>query len=491
LPAWYERVEDAGMVQYIREFFEANRVIVLFVYGQVFFVLGMVIALQSWRHSRLALARSLRWLAAFGIAHGLYEWGLIFIPVQAGYLAHPLVELLWTAHAVQLAVSFALLFQFGVDSLRPLPGRWWLLRAVPVLVLVLWFAWAFGPALALAPTLDSWLVTITVIARYLIGFPAALLAALGLAHQARQLAATYPGSPAPQMLRVGALALGLYSVLGGLVVSHGPASTTPWLTSELVGALLIVPVPVLRGLLGLTLAVAVIRSLDIFQLELDRRLTAMEEEQILVAERERLGRELHDGTLQTIYAAGLLLQSAERELARCTPATALGRLQQSMTLLNTAVSEIRAHIGALRPAPDGRTLISGLRELAGDQRLCALVDLDLTLELPEERPLPPAAVAHLLAITSEALSNVARHANATQASIRAVAHGQRLALNIHDNGRGLPADTLVGYGLRNMRDRARLLGGELVLQSEPGHGTTVTVDIPWSEPYEPRARPVS
>lgn len=196
------------MVQHVRELFDANRVIVLFVYGQVFFVLGMAIALQSWHHSRLALARSLRWLAAFGIAHGLYEWGLIFIPIQAGYLAPPLVELLWTAHAALLALSFASLFQFGVESLRPLPGSWRLLRLLPCLMLVLWFGWAFGPALALAPTLDPWLATITVIARYTLGFPGALLAAIGLAQQARQLATTYPSSPAPQMLRVGALAWG-------------------------------------------------------------------------------------------------------------------------------------------------------------------------------------------------------------------------------------------------------------------------------------------
>jgi signal transduction histidine kinase len=479
------------MVQRIRELFQANEVIVMFIYGQVFFVLGMAIALQSWRHSRLALARNLNWLAAFGIAHSLYEWGLIFIPFQAGYLARPLVELLRTTHAVLLALSFACLFQFGVESLRPLPGRWRLLRVLPCLALLFWVGWTFGPALALASTLESWQATITVAARYSLGFPGALLAALGLGWQARQLHASYPSSSAPQMLRVGAAVLGVYSLLGGLVVSPTPHTPAPWLSTEQLGQLLVVPVPMLRGLLGLILAVAMIRSLDIFQLELDRRLTAMEEEQMLVAERERLGRELHDGTLQTIYAAGLLLQSAERELTQVAPPPSLIRLQQSMALLNTAVSEIRVHIGALRPAPDGRSLISALRELARDQRLRALVDLDLSVDLPEERLLAPAAVTHLLAITSEALSNIARHANATHASVRAVAQGEHLALEIRDNGRGLPADTLVGYGLRNMRDRARLMGGDLILESQSGHGTTVTVDIPWSEAYEPRARPVS
>jgi signal transduction histidine kinase len=477
------------MVQQLREFFQANRVIVLFIYGQVFFVLGMAIALQSWRHSRLALSRSLSWLAAFGLAHGLYEWGLVFIPFQAGYLAPPLIELLWATHAALLTLSFACLFQFGVETLRPLPGRWRLLRALPCLSLLLWAGWAFGPALTLASDLRVWQATITIAARYALGFPGALLAAVGLWRQAHQLDAAHPGSSAPRMLRVGALALGAYSVLGGLIVPPAPIAPARWLNTEQVGQVLILPVPVLRGLLGLILAVAIIRSLAIFQLELDRRLTAMEEEQMLVAERDRLGRELHDGTLQTIYAAGLLLQSAERELAHVGNAPALGRLQQSIALLNTAVGEIRAHIGELRPAPDGRSLVAGLRELAGDHQLRSLVDLDLRLDLPDERPLPPATVAHLLAITTEALSNVARHAHASQTTVRAAAQGQRLILMVSDNGHGLPADTLVGYGLRNIRERARILGGDLILQSKPGHGTTVTVDIPWSEPYEPRTSP--
>lgn len=477
------------MAQQLREFFQVNRVIVLFIYGQVFFVLGMAIALQSWRHSRLALSRSLAWLAAFGLAHGLYEWGLIFIPVQAGYLAHPLVELLWTAHAALLALSFACLFQFGVETLRPLPRRWRPLRALPVLAVLLWVGWAFGPALALASELQAWQMQITIAARYALGFPGALLAALGLWRQASQLAGTYPGSPAPRMLRLGSLVLALYSLLGGLIVPPAPQAPASWLNTEQVGQVLIIPVPVLRALLGLILAVAIIRSLDIFQLELDRRLTAMEEEQMLIAERERLGRELHDGTLQTIYAAGLLLQSAERELDHAGHAPALGRLQQSIVLLNSAVSEIRTHIGELRPTPGGRTLIAGLRELANDQQLRALIELQLELDLPDERPLPPATVAHLLAITTEAVSNVARHAHASQTTVRAAAQGQRLTLEIADNGHGLPPDTLVGYGLRNIRERARILGGDLILQSKPGHGTTVTVDIPWSEAYEPLTSP--
>jgi TRAP-type C4-dicarboxylate transport system permease small subunit len=103
-----------------REFFDLNQTIILFVYGQVFFVLGLAITWQSRRHSRLDLARSLGWLGAFGLAHGLHEWGDIFIPIQAEYLSQGWIETLLLLQVCLLALSFAFLFQFGVETLRPL-----------------------------------------------------------------------------------------------------------------------------------------------------------------------------------------------------------------------------------------------------------------------------------------------------------------------------------------------------------------------------------
>ncbi len=103
----------------------------------MFFSLGLVIALQSWRHSRLTLARTLKWLAAFGILHGLHEWADVFVPLQSRYLAAPAIDLLIFLQVFLLAASFACLFQFGVEMMRPLPGRWWLLRFVPAALLIL------------------------------------------------------------------------------------------------------------------------------------------------------------------------------------------------------------------------------------------------------------------------------------------------------------------------------------------------------------------
>lgn len=472
------------MIPLLREIFAANQIIILSIYGQVFFVLALAIALQSWRHSRLAMGRNLQWLAAFGLTHALYEWGDVFVPIQAHYLPGPLIDFLRSLQSIMLAVSFACLFQFGVEALRPLPGRQRLLRVVPLTILLLWIGWAFGPALAAARNVRAWNTDMMILARYTIGLPGALFAAYGLRHQAHQIATGMQMPHIRRALRVAALALVGYGIMAGLVVRPAPFFPANTLNTAWVEDWLLIPVPIVRGLFGLVLTVAIIRSLEAFQVELDRRLVAMEEAQVLATERDRIGRDIHDGTLQTIYAAGLLLQTVERDLAHDEVPLVHTRLHQSVQLLNQAVSEIRGSIGVLRPSPGSLNLATSLRELAQDRNFRALMDIELVLELPEGQALTPGQIGQLLAIANEALSNVARHAQATRVRLTARVQAGRLRLEIHDNGHGLAADYVIGYGLRNMHDRARLLGGELSVDSRPGHGTIVAVDVPWRKEDE-------
>jgi signal transduction histidine kinase len=135
----------------------------------------------------------------------------------------------------------------------------------------------------------------------------------------------------------------------------------------------------------------------------------------------------------------------------------------------------------LRSQPSSRSLASSLRELALADHLRSLVEVNLAMNLPEDQPLSPAQVGHLLAITNEAISNVVRHAQARQLFLTADLVQNQLVLKIEDNGQGLPHDYVVGYGLRNMRDRARMLGGEMTFVSKPGQGATVTIIVPWDE----------
>ena len=462
------------MADLIRDFFDANRIIILFIYGQVFFVLGLVIALQSWRHSRLALARSLKWMAAFGFLHGFHEWGDVFIPFQAQYLSELFIDLLFGLQVVLLAISFACLFQFGIETLRPLPDRLLPLRYLPGLALAIWIFIAFGPTLSNARNAVEWYTVNNILARYSMGFPGALLAAYGLRRQAQSLIAPLDMPHIWRTLQIAGLALAGYSFVTGLVVPQAPFFPANWLNSAQLERLTLIPVQVYRSLFGLILTLVMLRVLEVFRLELDRQLISMEEAQMLAGERERIGRELHDGTLQTIYAAGLLLKAYEKDLNKeGGPPKILGRIQQTVTMLDHAVAEIRAYIGALRDRSNSLSLATGLQDLASAGHLGSLVDVELILNLPDHKTMNSTRINHLLAIANEGLSNVARHSQATKAYLSATAFDNRLQLEIKDNGRGLPTDYVVGYGLRNMRDRARILGGEMLLDTKSGQGTTV------------------
>ncbi|HLF66302.1 MAG TPA: hypothetical protein VI522_01665, partial [Gammaproteobacteria bacterium] len=175
------------MIELIHSFIDANRIVIFFIYGQVFFVLGLVIALQSWRHSRLALARSLKWLAAFAFLHGFHEWGDVFIPLQANFLAAPFIEILLGVQVILLALSFACLFQFGLETLRPLPDHLLFLRYLPGAALALWVFFAFGPTLSITNNASQWATFNNILARYLMGFTGAFVAAYGLRRQAQSL----------------------------------------------------------------------------------------------------------------------------------------------------------------------------------------------------------------------------------------------------------------------------------------------------------------
>jgi signal transduction histidine kinase len=461
----------------LRNLFELNHEVFQFLYGLVFFVLGLAIALQSRSHSRLELARSLSWLAAFGLTHGAYEWSELFSHVQEAYLSPPAIDALHIFHLMLLCLSFVCLFEFGVALLRPLGrGQW--LHWVSVMLLGAYLAVLLWPLRRWLPDGHDWHNAAEALARYAIAFPGGLLSAYGLREQAFRNIAPLDVPHIIRTLRVAGLALAVYTVFGGLIPSPAPFWPASAVNTDSFEAALGVPVLVATSAAGLVLTVAIIRGLEIFDLETGRVIEAMEQQQILTAERNRIARDLHDGAIQTVYTAGLLVESA----FKLTPAdsAAASRLEKAMGVLNDAIAALRRNLAELRPAPAGEPLPEALRALASDPRFRSLVDVHLDVRLPPEAALSPARTDHVLAVVSEALSNVVRHAGARHVYLGAASADGHLQVSVEDDGIGLQAGH-GGYGLRNMRDRARLLGGRLEVSGAPGKGTRVRLDVPWDE----------
>ncbi|HUN09433.1 MAG TPA: ATP-binding protein [Aggregatilineales bacterium] len=455
----------------MREFFFVNRQIVLFVYGLSFFVMGLAIFLQSRRHSRLKLARDLYWLAAFGILHGIHEWGAIFIPIQSTYMPRVFVELLQTIQVVLLALSFLCLFMFGAVTLDQ---RFPWLNRFAIIIGIIW-GLVFWGGLYLSPTIVAWQHTATIWSRYLLGLPGSILAAYGLRYQVQADIEPLNIKHIYRVLQGSGVALIAYAFLGGMVVPQGdffPANTLNYaLFDHEIG----IPVQVFRSLIGLVLALTIIRALEVFEIELDRRIEQMEIERIQVSEREHIGQEIHDGAIQGVYSASLILESmgtmvdAGSEIER--------RLMQARSVLNAVNTDLRSYMVSLRATSPPDPLIPSLKNLIDNPRFRGLLDIKLEYEF--EPNLKPMQIHQVLAITQESLSNTLRHARASHVKVRLRYERGMVLIMIEDDGRGFyEGEVAAGYGLRSMRDRAHLLGGQLEVESSPGRGTKVKLFIP-------------
>jgi signal transduction histidine kinase len=200
----------------------------------------------------------------------------------------------------------------------------------------------------------------------------------------------------------------------------------------------------------------------------------------IVDERERIGRDLHDGIIQSLYAVGLSLEDVP-ELVRDDPDEVERVVERAIDNLHLAIRDIRNFIFGLRPELlTGIDLAAGLAAIAEEFRHHSMIDVEVdTNDLAVE---PEATTtAQLLGIVNEALSNVARHSGATRASVRGESlAGGAVVVSVEDNGRGFdPEDAaaLGHQGLANMRSRAATIGATMTLASD-GTGTMVEIRLP-------------
>jgi signal transduction histidine kinase len=199
----------------------------------------------------------------------------------------------------------------------------------------------------------------------------------------------------------------------------------------------------------------------------------------VIDERERIGKDLHDGIIQTLYAISLSLEDVP-ELMEADPGEATARVDRGIDTLNGAIADLRHFLVGLRPELVDMTDFGGLLAALAEQvRQNQVVDVQLAL--PDQRiDLSAHARGELLQIAREALSNIARHAHATTARVSVRRDTGTLRMEVTDDGTGF--DTAAGapgghLGLANMRDRASRLGGSLAFESGR-HGTTIIVDVP-------------
>lgn len=201
----------------------------------------------------------------------------------------------------------------------------------------------------------------------------------------------------------------------------------------------------------------------------------------ILEERERIGMDLHDGIIQSIYGVGLSLESAFHSVDD-DPNDTKQRVQHAINGLNQAIRDLRSYILDLRPRQLGSDgLVSGVKRLLAEYRANTFADVNFTEPESDLKDMPQGHVLTLFHICQEALANSAKHSKAKKVQVALWATDERVLLEVHDNGKGFDIETMnanIGHGIANMRTRARSIGGDVDISSAPNEGTTILAWIP-------------
>ncbi len=200
----------------------------------------------------------------------------------------------------------------------------------------------------------------------------------------------------------------------------------------------------------------------------------------LTTERQRMARELHDTLAQGLAGLILQLEAVDSHISAGHTQKAQSIIQQAMGRARTTLADARRAIGDLRESQSSRELVDSLQEQA--DRFTHDTGIPCEVNVCSLEMLSPEVAQNALRAVSEGLINIARHANATQAVIEMSCDGHQLEIEIRDDGIGFDPQDCVGraghFGLLGMRERARILGGSLSIESCSSRGSTLKLELP-------------
>jgi len=225
------------------------------------------------------------------------------------------------------------------------------------------------------------------------------------------------------------------------------------------------------------------------------RLEAAGVRAVAAEERNRLARELHDTLAQGLAALTMQLEVADARAGATEDPTLATAITRALAIARTTLDEARRSVLDLREAPlDGRTLVEALRSLVADA--ASGIDRPVAIDIieagdddqPAGRGLAAAAERGLYRIAQQAVGNAVQHSGAHRVVIRLVYGASDVSLRVEDDGAGFdPTSVPPGrFGLVGMRERAKLLGGTLLVESTPGEGSAIEVRLPrWPSHVRP------
>jgi signal transduction histidine kinase len=473
-------------------------VLVYFFNGLAFFSMGLLVALEGGRSSDIRLRKALRPLAGFGIVHAVHEWLVMF-----GLMGHVENNPIDSAVGLSiLAFSFISLAAFGSFLLANTEVSRRLILLIPIALEAIWVFGLYSfrgqyTGQALWSIADTW-------TRYTLAMPASLLTSIGLVAQQRAFRRS-------GLIRFGrdalwaAVAFAWYGLFGQIFTQTTALFPSNIINQELFQNIFGFPIQLFRALSAFAAAIYVIRFLRAFQVETEAKIAELQQAQLheaqqrealrgelfrrvvaaQEAERQRIARDLHDETGQSLTAIGMGLRGLTGKIGPRNK-DAFGTLHKLEGLTADSLKELQRLISDLRPSHlDDLGLSAALRWYASRIQEDSAIGIRVDIH-GEEKELDESMKIAVFRIIQEALNNIVKHARAKNVNIHLAYNEKNVRINIFDNGIGFDPDEVKqrrtsrpSLGLAGMEERAVLLGGTVSIQSRPGYGTEVEAVIPY------------
>lgn len=473
------------------DFFELNINLVIFVYGAIFFLMGFGILLKNRKHSKFNLAKSLHWLALFGIIHAFADWGHMFIPIQQGYSSEETYVVLRTVRIIINTLSFIFLLQFGISLLIYTKNIWNKLRYLPITIFILWLV-QFVLYKMLFDINDNelwWIRVNDIWSRYFIALPGAMISGYAIIQQKKQFI-KYGYLKFTKALNLAGISLIAYGIAAGIIVPKGSIIFASLINSELFFQNTGLPIELFRALFGLLMAVSIFNIIRVFDIEYIKRLQKSEKDKAIYEERNRIAQDLHDGIIQSMYATNLQMEVINHLIVK-DPEQASEKLSVCLSRRNQIINQIREYIGEIKRVTDtDYSLKERIVEIIDELNIKDKINVNLVYNYDSDE-LSVTTLYHLTLITKEALSNVSKHSNAKNLLVNVNSYQTKLKIEIKDDGKGFNLDELTinsklgaKLGITNIKERVKNLNGEVKIESLKNKGTTLTILIPIEGDYD-------
>ncbi|MDR5658392.1 ATP-binding protein [Serpentinicella sp. ANB-PHB4] len=451
------------------------------VYGLVFVSMGIFASYKKDEEvSHLPLVKSLKYLGVFGITHGLSEWVTMIVIAD---LYPDLYVYLFIIKQILKAISFVFLIGFGTTLLPKYIRYKSIINKMPILLLTVWGTLFI--LLMVRNGLHYHLINPqynTTFLRYFMGLPGGVITSLALRLQGKQMNKRNLDTIVKKYNHLAYIFL-IYGLVDGMIVREMDFFPANVINNQAFLQWFGFPIQIIKIMVGISINILLIRVIKTFGWEQKERLQQLQEQKIADEERRKLGLEIHDSIIQSIYAANLKLQCLIDDNKEASYADLLQEIQLD---LGNTIKKTREFISTTSlKTVELKDLTNSIVKLVEIFNNNQDIKIDVESEMPELylRELSTEKSSQIYYVVQEALSNVIKHSKGNRAMVLVKTVGDFLYIKVKDNGVGIQLNSIDSkqqFGLISMKKRAETVGATLSVKNIE-QGTEVELIVPWED----------